>query len=73
MTSHVDASQGWCCDGRTWKEHADADGECCQPEGKQIEENPSDIGRAGTPSYAGGIGIDRRIAAHDVRELQHFA
>lgn len=39
MADQVDASQGWCCDGRTWKEHSDADGHCCQPEGMQ----PSDL------------------------------
>jgi hypothetical protein len=38
----VDASEGWCCDGRTWKEHAGADGECCQPKGQQIEDLPQD-------------------------------
>ena len=25
MESHVDASKGWCCDGRTWEEHASVD------------------------------------------------
>jgi hypothetical protein len=34
----LDTSQGWCCDGRTYKEHADADGECCQAQGMQIED-----------------------------------
>ena len=42
MTEHVDASRGWCCDGRTWTEHADVDGHCCQPEGKQIDDLPED-------------------------------
>jgi hypothetical protein len=37
--AELDTSQGWCCDGRTYKEHADADGECCQPQGKQIEDS----------------------------------
>jgi hypothetical protein len=37
-----DTRQGWCCDGRTWKEHADAEGHCCQPEGRQLEELPED-------------------------------
>ncbi len=36
----LDTSQGWCCDGRTWKEHASADGECCQPQGKSLNELP---------------------------------
>jgi hypothetical protein len=26
-----DTRQGWCCDGRTWKEHADADGTAASP------------------------------------------
>ena len=38
--AELDASEGWCCDGRTWKEHADADGECCQAKGTQIEQLP---------------------------------
>jgi hypothetical protein len=42
--SHVhadlDTSEGWCCDGRTYKEHADADGQCCQPKGTSIEQLP---------------------------------
>jgi hypothetical protein len=42
MAHDVDAGQGWCCDGRTWKEHADADGQCCQKEGTQIEDLPQD-------------------------------
>jgi hypothetical protein len=46
MADTLDASQGWCCDGRTWKEHADADGECCQPEGKQISDLPPEGQRA---------------------------
>jgi hypothetical protein len=40
MAEHPDISKGWCCDGRTWTEHARADGECCQPEGRQIEDLP---------------------------------
>jgi hypothetical protein len=40
MTGHVDASKGWCCDGRTWEEHASVDGECCQSEGTLIEDLP---------------------------------
>jgi hypothetical protein len=34
MAEHPDISKGWCCDGRTWTEHAHADGECCQPDGR---------------------------------------
>jgi len=40
--AEIDAKQGWCCDGRTYKEHADAGGHCCQPEGIQIEDLPPD-------------------------------
>ena len=36
----LDTSKGWCCDGRTWAEHAHASGDCCQPEGKQIDDLP---------------------------------
>lgn len=42
MADEPDASAGWCCDGRTWKEHADADGHCCQSEGTPIEGLPPD-------------------------------
>jgi hypothetical protein len=46
MNEDVDASQGWCCDGRTWAEHSHADGKCCQPQGQQIEDLPPDAQRA---------------------------
>lgn len=36
----LDMTQGWCCDGRTYKEHADADGHCCQPQGTEIDALP---------------------------------
>lgn len=42
MAEHLDASKGWCCDGRTWQEHADQAGDCCQPQGKAIEDLPED-------------------------------
>jgi hypothetical protein len=42
MAEELDTTQGWCCDGRTHKEHADADGHCCQQEGMQIEDLPED-------------------------------
>jgi hypothetical protein len=42
MTGHVDASDGWCCDGRTYHEHADVDGECCQAKGTKLEDLPPD-------------------------------
>jgi hypothetical protein len=37
---NLDTSQGWCCDGRTHKEHEAADGKCCQPAGKTMEDLP---------------------------------
>ena len=40
MAEQLDLSKGWCCDGRTWKEHADVDGDCCQPEGTKLEDLP---------------------------------
>ena len=42
MAEDLDLSKGWCCDGRTWKEHADADGECCQQEGTKLEDLPAE-------------------------------
>ena len=44
MTQTLDTSKGWCCDGRTWVEHAghDGQGKCCQPQGKQINDLPAD-------------------------------
>lgn len=36
----ADTSKGWCCDGRTYHEHAAEDGHCCQQEGTQLEELP---------------------------------
>ena len=53
---HPDTSQGWCCDGRTWIEHAGEGGQCCQPQGTDIEHLPPDgrekarrrLGEAGT-------------------------
>lgn len=38
--AQLDTSKGWCCDGRTWVEHASADGDCCQQEGTQIDDLP---------------------------------
>jgi hypothetical protein len=40
MAEQPDTSKGWCCDGRTWTEHAHEGGDCCQPEGKQIADLP---------------------------------
>jgi hypothetical protein len=42
MAENVDVTQGWCCDGRTWNEHAHADGQCCQPEGTQLDDLPAE-------------------------------
>lgn len=35
---HVNAKEGWCCDGRTWREHTDAEGHCCQSQNTHIGE-----------------------------------
>jgi hypothetical protein len=42
MAEKLDATEGWCCDGRTWAEHAHGsnEGECCQPRGTQISDLP---------------------------------
>jgi hypothetical protein len=40
MAAELDTSKGWCCEGMTWAEHASEGGECCQPEGKQIDDLP---------------------------------
>lgn len=45
MAEDLDTTRGWCCDGRTWTEHASEDGHCCQPEGTQVADLPED-GRA---------------------------
>ena len=42
MAQEIDASEGWCCDGRTFKEHAAEDGHCCQQQGTQIDQLPED-------------------------------
>ena len=42
MAEKLDTSKGWCCDGRTWTEHAAQGGNCCQPQGKQIKDLPAD-------------------------------
>jgi hypothetical protein len=46
MVEQLDTSQGWCCDGRTWAEHAHEGGECCQPEGKQVDDLPAEAQQA---------------------------
>ena len=42
MAADLDTGKGWCCDGRTWQEHAHADGQCCQSEGTQIDDLPAE-------------------------------
>jgi hypothetical protein len=42
MAAELDLSKGWCCDGRTWTEHAAEGGDCCQAENTQIEDLPPD-------------------------------
>jgi hypothetical protein len=42
MAEQLDTSKGWCCDGRTWTEHAKDGGQCCQPQGKQVNDLPAD-------------------------------
>lgn len=42
MADDIDAAQGWCCDGRTYKEHAAEDGHCCQQQGTGLEQLPED-------------------------------
>ncbi len=42
MQEELDLTDGWCCDGRTWHEHAEDDGHCCQSRGTNIRELPSD-------------------------------
>lgn len=46
MAEQLDTSQGWCCDGRTWHEHAAEGGECCQPQGTELDDLPSEGRRA---------------------------
>lgn len=40
--TELDTSEGWCCDGRTYKEHVHADGNCCQPKDTKLEELPEE-------------------------------
>jgi hypothetical protein len=46
MAEQPDTSKGWCCDGRTFSEHAAEGGGCCQPEGKQVSDLPPEGQRA---------------------------
>jgi hypothetical protein len=42
MPDAPDTTDGWCCDGRTYHEHASEDGHCCQPKGQQLEDLPDE-------------------------------
>jgi hypothetical protein len=42
MPDAPDASEGWCCDGRTYHEHASEDGHCCQPKGTELNDLPEE-------------------------------
>jgi len=42
MAEQMDTSKGWCCDGRTWTEHAHEAGECCQSEGTELDQLPDE-------------------------------
>lgn len=46
MAEGLDVTAGWCCDGRTWTEHAHEGGECCQPKGTKIEDLPPEAQQA---------------------------
>jgi hypothetical protein len=54
VSEQVDTSQGWCCDGRTWHEHASEDGECCQPQGTQLSDLPPEGQRLARERLAQG-------------------
>ena len=59
MAEGLDVNAGWCCDGRTWTEHAHEGGECCQPKGTKIEDLPPEAQQAAKaelfipPNFAG--------------------
>ncbi len=42
MSEDIDTSKGWCCDGRTYTEHAHESGHCCQPEGTGLTDLPEE-------------------------------
>lgn len=44
--TRLDTSKGWCCDGRTYLEHAHEDGKCCQPEGTHLDQLPDNAKEA---------------------------
>ena len=57
MADPLDTSKGWCCDGRTWAEHAQKDGHCCQPQGTNIDALPAE-GRQKAQARIAGRGSD---------------
>lgn len=50
----LDTSKGWCCDGRTWTEHAHEGGQCCQPEGTQLSDLPDEARQKAQERIGGG-------------------
>jgi len=54
MKDAIDTTKGWCCDGRTWAEHASEDGRCCQPEGKRLQDFPAEGQRKARERLAEG-------------------
>ncbi len=56
MAEQPDTSKGWCCDGRTWAEHAHQDGQCCQSQGKKIADLPAEGPRKARERLAGRTG-----------------
>jgi hypothetical protein len=42
MAEQLDTRSGSGLDARTWIEHAQKDGKCCQPQGQKIEALPAD-------------------------------
>jgi hypothetical protein len=54
MEQMLDTTKGWCCDGRTWTEHAEKDGRCCQTEGTKLEDLPAEGQRKARQRLAEG-------------------
>ncbi|MBW3580307.1 MAG: hypothetical protein KY447_01315 [Actinobacteria bacterium] len=42
MGEQVNAKDGWCCDGRTWHEHTEQEGHCCQPQNTHMGQLPDE-------------------------------
>jgi hypothetical protein len=72
MADEIDTSKGWCCGGRTWVEHVHADGECCQPEGKQIADLPPEGGPKGRSRTACQHGLTSRASQQGASHLALF-